>query len=197
MRSIILAVTAILAPLAALSQQADFAIDYEGLFELHADSITQSDWGGFQVLNMPGDVFVERRGLAGNYQYSGTDRSDGGAVGCYAMFLIEYTKRDAICPNIMSDDQSAQLKDGLERVLRFYAENLYPPVRYEDLDAYVRLQVSAKWLGLLPISATYCEKNSFLTGFIDYHDGMSDGSFQRDLDKILEVPRLPVNNPCV
>lgn len=197
MRRLALVFVAICTPLAALSQQAEFSIDYEALFQLHPDRIAETDRGDFQVLNMPGGIVVDRRGELGNYRYSGTDTSDGGAVGCYAMYLIEHTKRDAFCPGIMSDDQSAQLEDGLERVLRFYAENQYPAVSYEALDSYVRLQLAAEWLNLLPNSASFCEQDPFLSGFIDYYDGMSDGAFQRDLDKILEVPRLPVNNPCV
>ncbi|NOR61512.1 MAG: hypothetical protein GQ535_03335 [Rhodobacteraceae bacterium] len=197
MRFLILTISAILSPFSAYSQQAEFAIDYEALFHLHPDRIAETDRGNFQVLNMPGGIVVDRLGTLGNYRYSGTDTSDSGAVRCMAMILIEYKKLDMICPHALFEVQCAELDVGLERVLRFYAENTYPQALYEALGAYVRAQIEANGIGMLGNKADYCDGNSVLSHFAGHYNELSDDSFQRDLDKILEVPRLPVENDCL
>lgn len=164
MKHVWLVLTLVLLPAFALAQDGLPRIDYEALFRLHADQVIVIDQGNLppiRKLYMPGDVVLEERGPPDNRRYSGTDMSGGGAVWCMAMILIEYREMDVKCPNITTDAQSAQLDKGLQRVLKFYADNTYPPVSYEALAKTVQKQIAIERLKGVPNRTTYCEEETF------------------------------------
>ncbi len=185
---------AVFIPLVAVAETPDFRIDYEALFELHADRVVDSDRGDFQELEMPGEVIIDRRGGAGNYSYNSADLSEGGAVGCLMLIVSELEAYRRECPAIANEAQSARMENALERVVEFAAENTYPPAPLAEYRAAFETGIVSKQSRIDFSNTENCAENDQISSFIGHIYGDSSEAL---FDDALEVPRLPVLNPCL
>ena len=167
--------------------------DYAALFVDKAqlvEKITGPDGSVTEILRLKGDIFVQRT-ADGNV--TGIDRGTNGAVGCFLIAMRDVTRISDQCPKVLSEEEKRRLESLTRQSLLFFAQNAYPPTDYESARRWFADEIAAR--GKLPAQA--CEiagRDSIESQFI--HQLVS-AQAEASLGKMLEVPRLPVNNPCL
>lgn len=186
------AVTFVLAPPAVHAGEWN-GTDYAALFADKAqlvEKITSPDGSVAEILRLKGDIFVQRT-ADGNV--TGIDRGTSGAVGCFLIAMRDVTRISDQCPKVLSEEEKRRLESLTRHSLLFFAQNAYPPTDYESASRWFANEIAAR--GKLPAEA--CEiagRDSIESQFI--HQLVS-AEAEVSLAKMLEVPRLPVNNPCL
>ena len=170
----------------ALSQSA-LDTDFEALFET-SDSQSQFDAHG---------VTLRRDARAdGTFAYSGIDKSEQGAVGCWMMISVHAAALDRKCDLSVNPSERNALNMLLGGIARFYVQNNVPVLpEGRDLasvrsaiEVLIRSERSA-----LPEASCVGEPADFVTSFIDGLDVTAD---EQKFQDVLGPARLPVSNPC-
>jgi hypothetical protein len=172
-------------------------MDYEALFAANQDDVTAISESS-ERLELPGPVIVTRIKDRDVWEYVGLDQSEHGAVGCMLRILYSIDSIATHCSNILDDAQRTTLGTSLSKLQKFYAENTFPPVSSEALQAAL-VKRRAAVLSAHPEEPRICKESdlggpdtaSFITLLLD---SLADESL---LDRTLATPRLPVTNPCL
>ncbi|MFN3847349.1 MAG: hypothetical protein ACK4RZ_16240 [Paracoccaceae bacterium] len=159
-----------------------FPFDPDRLFADHASQLTLRD-DGTEVLNMPGGVTVTRNGA----RIRANDPS--GAVGCALMMWHDLRDIAKACVGLTPQEE--QIADAyVDRILRFVAQNAYPPMEPEALRGLLAKLAR-------PITPQMCAQ-ARAEGWMDRSvRQLVDPATERQMDKLLATPRLPVMNPCL
>ncbi|GHC55821.1 hypothetical protein [Neogemmobacter tilapiae] len=172
-----------LALLCGSALQAQELVDYDALFRDHAEQVVKSTDGKSEHLELQNGVTVSRyaNGIVA------TDSSEGGAVGCALMITGELLNIARQCR-----PAETQLQAGLEqnfmRVLRFAAENAYPP---QDPAPLIKFYEQSFNRAMDPKSCAEIQSDE---GILAMMNAFSD---PLATESIVKMPRLPVSNPCL
>jgi hypothetical protein len=164
-------------------------IDYDLLFEQKADQVvmeTDGENGPVAVLNLPGEVRVERQGVAGSYTYRSSDCSPDGGIAMNLLIVMGVRAAARQCAGYLTPEQEARLGPVLERIGWFVAENTVPPrswgflePRFEDLMAQ---EADLNCKDVLKEDGWWA----------NFRDGVTGDDRDAELDKLLAEPQLPV-----
>lgn len=172
--------------------EAGLGVDFEALFADHASQVERSedaDGTARELLRLPGPVLVTRDAAGG---IVAIDRSEYGAVGCFALMLAEVAGLDSACPGLLPPEEKARLGRMTESTLGFVAENTYPRSDRVTVGGRFDAMVTTIARG----DASFCaaakgeETARFLRNFLGART-------EAGLAKMLSVPRLPVDKPCL
>ncbi|WP_321505090.1 hypothetical protein [Breoghania sp.] len=155
--------------------------DYAALFDKYPDRITPG-LKNDTTLTLPDGVKIVRR----EDNYVGFDPKGG--VGCLVAGFIEIDALSRHCPQLMDKDQTARFAAQRTRLLGFYAQNAYPPVSAERARGVYEAVIAGRMNNKTSCATPMLDNaRMFLPGLLD----------QRELEKKLSVPRLPVRHPCL
>lgn len=191
-RRIGLAALMLLLPCAVTGQQ----IDYGLLFDQHAAELRpgdQIDGRAVDLLSMPEGIELRRlTGANGEVSYTGIDSSGRGAVGCLYQLFFELDAMAKTCDWTPPKREARVLEERLRRIARFVMANSVPAMNPDRVTPYLAQELAHWQQGA---GAQACaEPDHGLQGFAA---ALASEGFEAVLDTALEVPRLPVNNPCL
>lgn len=179
----LLAVLALAGP--GLAQE----IDYDLLFERHADEV-QHPAPGEDWLELPGPVIVQRR----DGMVTAIDQSAAGAAGCAVRVLTAGAGLARLCPGMLDEAQTARLQRLLLLGWRFQAANTVPAMSEAEMAEAMAMQLDAhaEWLGVCPPddSAHGQDIAQMLRSILRAEN-------EARVEEIFAEPRLPVTNPCL
>lgn len=183
----------VLFPLTTVAEPMDYRIDFEALFEHHAERVIKES-GANWSLQMPGEVVLRRRLHEGSYRYSGADKSEAGSVGCLMLIVSELEAYRRECPAIVNAVQAANMDSAYERITVFAAENTYPPAPLAEYRAAFEAGIASKQGRISFTEAENCTSQEDILSFIGHLYG---DNFEALFENTLAVPRLPVITPCL
>jgi hypothetical protein len=164
-------------------------IDYDLLFELEADQVViepAGENGPVAVLNLPGEVRVERQGVAGSYTYRSSDCSPDGGIAMNLFIVMGVRAAARQCEGFVTPEQAARIGPVLDRIGWYVAENTVPPrswgflePRFEDLLAHE-----------MPLDCKDVLKEQ--GWWASFREGVTGDNRDAELDKLLAEPQLPV-----
>lgn len=159
--------------------------DYESLFAAQGAAIEQLA-DGSEVLSLPADVQVMRsdRGI------TTLDLGPSGAVGCFVRILSQIAAYQAACDDPFDAGQMARLADYRDQVLTFYAANAQPAADLTEARARFDALIAAS----VPNTTQYCGGDSDIRPFMD---SVLSPDTADVVAAMIEVPRLPADNPCL
>jgi hypothetical protein len=186
-----LAIPAICVAVPALSQTFEDEpwIDYDLLFTQNADGIvydTDKANRRMAVLNLPGEVRVERRGTAGNYTYRSADCSTDGGVGQLLALFMALRATGERCEGFATPDQMDRLQSILDRMGPYAAANAVPPQSWAQLEPLFMKLMEKE---MRPECKAVFSEDSWFPGFL-MAAVREDGDAR--LAELMAVPQLPV-----
>lgn len=183
MRYLALALAIVAAPVAADPLG---LIDYEAFFAADPDNIEEVS-EILQILEVGPVTLLRDR--TEDVPYTGVDESGQGAVGCFVGILVTIQSAVRACDVALPPEQLTIQSDYQTRALDFYAANVPDTDRatvQERFDALVESQIE----GTRP----FCANVDLVT---DLADRIFTPDSAAEIDGMLQVPRLPVSNPCL
>jgi hypothetical protein len=185
-------ISAVLVASPALS---DAFIDYGQLFLDKADRVTEhlGDDGVVtrELAIEPGINITQTTEPGTAAEYVAMDMSEGGAVGCLLMVQVELRALLAGCPDSFPSVDPAGLDTQIAAVSRFVAENAYPPMPLAEVQRFIDRRLDAG-PGLECPAAADVEPD-----LREMMVAMSGPEAELWVKESLEMPRLPVMNPCL
>jgi hypothetical protein len=176
-------------PAAAQTLEDEPWIDYDLLFAQHADQVvmdTDAESGPVAVLNLPGEVRVERRGGVGRYVYRSSDCSQDGGIAMNLAIVMGVRAAARQCEGFVTPEQAARIGPVLERIGWFVAENTVPPRSWAGLEPQFEALLARQ-------GAVDCKDVLQEHGWwANFRDGVTGDDRDAELDKLLAEPQLPV-----
>ena len=161
-------------------------IDYRAFFAATPDAVQDAS-ETLQILEVGAVTLLYDRTEAD--PYTGVDESGRGAVGCFVGILATIESAVRACEVALPPEQLVIQSDYQTRALDFYAANVPDTDRatvQERFDALVESQIE----GTRP----FCANVDLVT---DLADRIFTPDSAAEIDGMLQVPRLPVSNPCL
>lgn len=179
-----------------LGPVAAFELDYGAVFAAHKDKVAQGT-PGTRILELPGPVILREITHAdGRVEYRGMDQSGLGAMGCTYMILVDLVTIAGICEGAINAGEMGQLEAQLRHVAGFMGENTVPKVAKKDIHKVLvsNLRERIKHFQGRDICPS---ETGGQYGVISMMQGMLRPDVREEMRRALDVPRLPVMNPCL
>ncbi len=174
---------------------------YDSLFEQSGAEVTTStleDGTEMRRLMTPGDVEVTQYRKGEKVRTVATDKSGLGAVRCVWGFYIEIKMSLDACSNLENPEVSERLGVAINRINKFISKNWFDQISIEQLEDSIENRVIKFHEHNNVSSGTGLQcQNRDIQHIINLIEELPDGEFERGIDKLLSVPRLPVSNPCL
>jgi hypothetical protein len=171
-----------LALLCGTAAQAQELVDYDALFRDHAEQVVRST-DGTETLELPPGIIITRTPDS----LIAMDQTGEGAVQCVLGILGQLRAVAKQCPQL-GQDHLPGLEQNFSQVLRFAAENAYPP---QDVNALIAAYDKA--FSQQPDAAD-CADIAQDPDILGMMAALARPDVANDMTK---TPRLPVMNPCL
>lgn len=194
-------VVALLGSTVSQAQHESWGDRYDALLERPGVEIvsgTQEDGTKWRSFKTPAGIEISQTKRGDLVSTMSIDRSEHSAVLCLWDIMVIAKLLSELCPELSNPTAEARLKTALDRIHRFIVQNTVEPVTIEDLEMSIqrRRESEQKELAAIEDKAAVCRKSDF-ADMVTAFGTASDELFEKDLDRHLSVPRIPVKNPCL
>lgn len=150
------------------------------------------DGDEIRELQFPGGVIIsQRKDAQGNVSSMGADSTKGGAVLCIGGLLMYARIALSACPIQHETEASINNLDiALNRIDNFIASNSLTPVTKQEVSRQRQIEMKEATENL---SLEQCA-NAYTQRIMRWPQTLSLKTY---IDKLLEIPRPPVLNPCL
>lgn len=162
-----------------------FSIDFETALAAQAEQVETLD-DGTRLLRM--ETGIEIR--ASDQGVVAIDRSGSGAVGCYLGMYAQIASTAQACDLGLDGEQLERLDRVLGRLAAYYAKNTVPVMTDSERDRALRAMLKRFQPDEGACSEIDQDTRLFMTQLVS-------PPVEETIEKSLEVPRLPVVNPCL
>jgi hypothetical protein len=164
-------------------------IDYDLVFAQNADQVvmeTDAEKGPIAVLNLAGEVRIERQGDVGSYTYRSSDCSADGGIAMNLVIVLSVRAAARQCEGYVTPEQEARIGPVLDRIGQFVAENTVPPQSWAGLEPQFEALLARQ-------GAVNCKDVLNEDGWwASFRDDVTGDDRNAELDKLLAEPQLPV-----
>lgn len=161
--------------------------DFEQVFAQHSETAVEEN--GVSSVELPGKILLSRNSEG---QFLALDGSAHEAVGCLLRITLQSSAIGQLCPESMSDEQTATLAGNIADFAAFYAANNVPVRDVAEVQEALEDALDALKDRM---AALQCTPNE-VSQFKQFIAALTSEETQDGLALNLADARLPVTQPC-